>query len=108
MRSWATREQGNKKGVIRVETKQENNNVVITVADNGIGIRPEQHKKVFHPFYTTREGALGMGLTVVQNLVEKYGGSIAMNSVPHRGTVVRITLPTRTHTQSGVADEKKA
>ena len=96
---WATQEQGQKKGIIRVETKQENDNVVVTVADNGIGIRPEQHKKVFHPFYTTREGALGMGLTVVQSLVEKYGGGIGMNSVPHRGTVVRVTLPTRARTQ---------
>ena len=95
----AIQERGQQKGIIRVETKQENDNVVVTVADNGIGIRPERRKKVFQPFYTTREGALGMGLTVTQNLVEKYGGSIAMNSMHHRGTAVRVTLPIRAHAQ---------
>ena len=95
----AIQERGQQKGIIRVETKQENDNVVVTVADNGVGIRPERRKKVFQPFYTTREGALGMGLTVTQNLVEKYGGSIAMNSMHHRGTVVRVTLPIRAHAQ---------
>ena len=95
----AIQERGQKKGIIRVETKQENESVVVTVADNGIGIRPERRKRVFQPFYTTREGALGLGLTVTKNLVEKYGGSIAMNSMHHRGTVVRVTLPIRAHMQ---------
>ena len=96
----AIQERGQKKGIIRVETKQENESVVVTVADNGIGIRPERRKRVVQPFYTTREGALGLGLTVTKNLVEKYGGSIVMNSVHHRGTVVQVTLPIRAHTQS--------
>lgn len=95
----AIQERGQKKGIIRVETKQENENIVVTIADNGIGVRPERYKRVFQPFYTTREGALGMGLTVTQNLVEKYGGSIVMNSMHHRGTVVRVTLPIRAHAQ---------
>ena len=95
----AIQERGQQKGIIRVETKQENESVIVTVSDNGVGIRPERRKKVFQPFYTTREGALGMGLTVTQNLVEKYGGSIAMNSMHHRGTVVRVTLPIRAHAQ---------
>ena len=95
----AIQERGQKKGIIQVETKQENESVIVTVADNGVGIRPERRKRVFQPFYTTREGALGMGLTITQNLVEKYGGSIVMNSMHRRGTVVRVTLPIRAHTQ---------
>ena len=95
----AIQERGQKKGIIRVETKQENGSVVVTITDNGIGIRPERRKKVFSPFYTTREGALGMGLTVTQYLVEKYGGTILINSMPNQGTAVRVTLPPRARTQ---------
>ena len=100
----AIQERGQKQGFIRVETKQESDSVVVTITDNGTGIRPEHRMKVFSPFYTTREGALGMGLTVTQHLVEKYGGSILMNSMPNQGTVVRVTLPTSTRTQQGTLE----
>ena len=89
----AIQERGQKKGIIRVETRQNSDSTVVTVTDNGIGIPPERRKKVFQPFYTTREGALGMGLTSTQHLVEKYGGTILINSMPNQGTAVRLTLP---------------
>ena len=95
----AIQERGQKKGIIRVETRQNGDHTVVTITDNGIGIQPEHRKKVFSPFYTTREGALGMGLTITQHLVEKYGGSILINSRPNQGTAVRVTLPSRAHTQ---------
>ncbi len=96
---WAVQERGQKRGIIRVETRQESDNVVVTITDNGVGIRPEHRKKIFSPFYTTRERALGMGLAVTQYLVEKYKGSIAMNSRPGRGTLIRLILPTGTHSK---------
>ena len=91
----AIQERRQKKGIIRVETKQDNGGIRVTITDNGIGIRPERRKKVFNPFYTTRDGAIGMGLTVTRYLVEKYDGTILMNSVPNQGTVIRIMLPTQ-------------
>ena len=92
---WAVEERGQKRGVIRIETGQaEDTGVVVTITDNGVGIRPEKRKKVFNPFYTSRDDAAGMGLTSTQHLVEKYGGTILMNSLPSQGTMVRITLPT--------------
>ena len=94
---WAVEERGQKRGVIRIETAQaEDNGVVVTITDNGIGISSEKRKKVFNPFYTSRDNAAGMGLTSAQYLVEKYGGSILMNSLPNQGTMVRVTLPTGT------------
>ena len=95
----AIQERGQKKGIIRVETQQKSDSVVVTITDNGTGIQPEHRKKVFHAFYTTREGALGMGLTVTQHLVEKYGGTVLINSRPNQGTAVRVTLPTSAGTQ---------
>jgi signal transduction histidine kinase len=89
----AVQEGGQKKGVIRIETRQEDEEVLVTITDNGVGIAPEKHKKVFNPFYTSRDNAMGMGLTATQYLVQKYRGSIVLNSLPGRGTLVGITLP---------------
>ena len=89
----AVQERGQKKGVIRIETRQEGEEVLVTITDNGVGIAPEKHKKVFNPFYTSRDNAMGMGLTATQYLVQKYRGSIVLNSLPGRGTLVGITLP---------------
>ena len=91
---WAVQERSQKKGVIRIETLQENNEgVLITITDNGVGIRPEKRKQVFNPFYTSRDDATGMGLTATQYMVEKYDGTILMNSLPNQGTMVRVMLP---------------
>ena len=91
---WAVQERSQKKGVIRIETIQEDNaGVLITITDNGVGIRPEKRKQVFNPFYTSRDDATGMGLTATQYMVEKYGGTILMNSLPNQGTMVRVMLP---------------
>ena len=93
----AVEERGQKRGVIRIETAQaEDNGVLVTIIDNGIGINSEKRKKVFSPFYTSRDNATGMGLPSAQYLVEKYGGSILMSSLPNQGTMVRIALPTGT------------
>ncbi len=91
---WAVQERSQKKGVIRIQTLQEDNaGVLITITDNGVGIRPEKRKQVFNPFYTSRDDATGMGLTATQYMVEKYGGTILMNSLPNQCTMVRVMLP---------------
>lgn len=95
----AIQERGQKKGIIRVETKQQDDHIEVTITDNGTGIRPERHKKVFSPFYTTRDGALGMGLTTARYLAEKYHGTIRMNSIPNRGTAIQVALPINVQAQ---------
>ncbi len=94
---WAVEQQTQKKGVVRIETGQtEDHGVMVAITDNGVGIDSEKRKKVFNPFYTSKDNAAGMGLTATQYLVDKYGGSLLMNSLPHQGTMVRVTLPTGT------------
>lgn len=95
---WAVQERGPNKGIIRIETRQEDDQLHIAITDNGTGIRSAERKKVFAPFYTSRDKAAGMGLATVQHLVEKYGGSIHMNSLPDKGTMLRVMLPTGTAT----------
>ncbi len=100
---WAIQERGHDKGIIRVETRQEDEAIHISITDNGTGIRSAERKKVFAPFYSSRADAAGMGLATVQYLVEKYGGSIHMNSLPNQGTMMRVTLPTGTATETAQA-----
>ena len=81
-------------GSIKIDTVARGDEIAVTVIDNGEGIPAERRKQIFRPFYTTREGALGLGLTVVAHLVKKYEGGVKVSSLPGQGTVARITLPT--------------
>ena len=79
--------------------------ITIKIRDNGPGI-PKQHlRKVFDPFFTTKgqgEGS-GLGLTVAQRLIKKFGGEIRLESPEGQGTTCVITLPTD---QAGVRKEE--
>ena len=78
---------------IKIDTARKNDELLITIIDNGVGVDAERRAKVFQPFYTTRDGAVGLGLTFANHLARKYEGSIKINSLPGQGTVTRITLP---------------
>src|SRR5580693_3707592 len=72
------------KGELRVRTYREDDCVVVEIADNGPGIRPEIEAHIFEPFFTTKgvgEGT-GLGLDTVQRIVKKHRGSIQVRSVP--------------------------
>lgn len=70
--------------------------VRITVKDNGLGIAPEHHARVFERFYQVdaarKFGGLGLGLAVVRHVVEAHGGKVTLNSLPGRGTEVSFAL----------------
>ena len=89
----AVRDLEDRKGIIKVDTARTNDEVLITVIDNGGGITPERRMNIFKPFYTSRDGAMGIGLALAGHLVKKYDGVIKINSLPGQGTVARITLP---------------
>ena len=82
-----------RKGIIKVDTVRRDDEILITVIDNGNGITPERRMNIFKPFYTSRDGAVGIGLSLAGDLVKKYEGVIKINSLPGQGTVARITLP---------------
>jgi signal transduction histidine kinase len=75
------------------------NNAMITimVADRGIGIPPDEHTRVFEPFYRASnldEGqGTGLGLSVVQNDVARLSGRVDLTSIPGEGTTVTVHLP---------------
>lgn len=66
--------------------------VLISISDTGCGISREDLKKLFTPFFSTREKGVGLGLAVVQGIVEKHEGKIEVESQENKGTTFTIRL----------------
>lgn len=64
----------------------------LRIADNGPGMPPEAHDRVFEPFFTTRAGGTGLGLAIARRLVRDVGGDIRLESEEGRGTRVEVIL----------------
>ncbi len=67
--------------------------VCVSVQDNGEGISNKYSTKIFEPFFSTKPGFAGKGLTFVRNIVEMHKGLIDVESVPGKGTTVSVYLP---------------
>ncbi len=78
--------------------------VLASVADTGPGIPPEQQKKIFLPYYTTKATGTGLGLSTAQKILLAQGGNIRFHSDPGRGTTFTVELPAvvRQEEQTGV------
>lgn len=91
------------KGRITLSAARSSKEVAIAVTDTGPGIAVADQERIFKPFEKTdahrndsdgsSHGGAGLGLTLVQNIVEMHGGSVALDSVEGKGTTVRIVLP---------------
>ena len=75
----------------------EEDSLTVEVADNGVGIDPDDVAKIYDPFFTTKGvgRGTGLGLAVTYGIVQEHSGHISVNSIPGLGTTFRITLPTR-------------
>lgn len=67
--------------------------VFISVADTGPGIEPEVMERVFDPFFSTKDGGTGLGLTIVHRIIDQHGGRIEVMSAPGEGTRFTVALP---------------
>jgi len=67
--------------------------VAVTVADTGGGIAPEDLKRIFDPFFSTREEGTGLGLAIVHRIIESHNGRVEVTSAKGEGTSFRILLP---------------
>jgi len=83
------------KGMITITTFSDNENVGVTISDNGAGIEPDQMDSIFESFYTTKEmgEGLGLGLPIIQGIVKDYNGTISVESKPGSRTSFRIMFP---------------
>jgi len=78
---------------IDVNVFSKNNDVVFTVSDNGNGVTEENISKVFEPKFTTKTSGMGLGLPMIKNIIEAYGGSITFTSKENEGTTFKVTFP---------------
>ncbi len=67
--------------------------VVLSVRDNGPGIPPEVHERMFNPFFTTRVAGTGLGLAIVHRIVDAHGGHISVRNARSGGAQVELYIP---------------
>ena len=82
-------------GEINIRVDEEKNGYVVRIEDTGEGISSENMKKIFNPFFTTKEKGSGLGLSIVRNIIEGHEGTISIESDEGAGTRVTIYLPKR-------------
>jgi signal transduction histidine kinase len=86
-------------GTLTISSIRNEGNVLIKIADTGIGIPEENQEKIFSSFFTTKgDNGTGLGLSVCKNIIEGHGGQILLNSAPKEGTTFTILLPLRQKT----------
>src|SRR5215469_13788961 len=76
-----------------IRTGHDDAGVLVTVRDSGPGIAPTHLKRVFEPFYTTKSGGTGMGLSICRSIIDAHGGRLWAEANRPLGTVFQFTLP---------------
>ena len=76
-----------------IRTEHDDAGVLVVVRDSGPGIDPTHLKRVFEPFYTTKSGGTGMGLSICRSIIDAHGGRLWAESNRPPGTVFQFTLP---------------
>ena len=82
-------------GTIALQTRREDSSIRVTISDTGRGMTSEQMKKIFLPFFTTKEvgKGTGLGLSISLSIVEAMGGRIEVQSMPGAGSSFTVVLP---------------
>jgi len=86
---------GSSGGRIQITTELRDQNIVIQIADNGIGIAEANLARIFDPFYTTKPvgQGTGLGLSICYGIIKKLGGDIQVQSAKGQGTTFSVFLP---------------
>ncbi len=83
----------NRKGKIKINLSRTEHMAVITVSDNGKGIPPQLREKLFSPSFTTKTSGMGLGLSIVKNIVENFAGKIWFETEQGKGTTFYVEIP---------------
>lgn len=88
------REALNDKGKIEISVlRNEKDDLVVSIKDNGPGIPEDKRQRIFEPYFTTKKSGTGLGLAIVRQNLDIYGGTIRVESAPGKGAEFIITLP---------------
>ncbi|HEY5589265.1 MAG TPA: ATP-binding protein, partial [Candidatus Paceibacterota bacterium] len=82
-----------KHGQITISTYEDNKFTILEFSDNGSGIKPDLQPKIFTPFFTTKSKGTGLGLVMVKNITESFGGTIQFKSQEGSGTTFILSFP---------------
>ena len=89
---------------ITIECLHSKGQIELRIADNGPGIAPELYEQVFNPFFTTKEvdQGLGLGLSISYNIIQDFGGQLAVVRHPMKGAIFSLRLPHNSHFQAEI------
>jgi len=78
---------------LKIVSRIENENVIVTISDTGKGISKDKLKSIFDPLFTSKIYGPGLGLTFAQKIIQDHKGTISVESDPGKGTTFTISLP---------------
>ena len=80
-------------GILSIAVNRNDEMLQLEIADTGHGIGEDEAKKIFEPFYTTKEQGLGLGMPYAKKIIDQHGGTMSLSSQPGKGTTISIVLP---------------
>ena len=80
-------------GTLTLKANTSNGNFLISVTDTGIGIAPENRRRIFEPYFTTKAKGSGLGLAIARRIIEAHGGKITVSGEAGHGCCFQICLP---------------
>ncbi len=84
---------GDENILIRVNYSENSKQLIVVVADNGIGVKEEDRDKLFLPYFSRKKGGTGLGLAIVHKIITDHGGEITVEDNQPKGTIFTIKLP---------------
>jgi signal transduction histidine kinase len=78
---------------LRGQNSKDGQYINISIQDSGVGIPDEDISKLFDPFFSKKEGGMGLGLSITHRIIDQHRGKIEVESAPGKGTVFTIWLP---------------
>jgi len=83
---------GTREMVIKSQ-RTENEQILVSVSDTGIGLTPQLAEQIFDPFFTTKPHGIGMGLRISRSIIQSHGGRLWAVGSPGRGATFLLNLP---------------
>ena len=80
-------------GTLTLKANSSNGNFLISITDTGVGIAPENRRRIFEPYFTTKAKGSGLGLAIARRIIEAHGGKITVSGEADHGCCFQIALP---------------
>jgi signal transduction histidine kinase len=80
-------------GELTIKSRHDDNHLLISVSDTGVGLSPDQADQIFKAFFTTKPQGTGMGLAISRSIIDSHGGRLWPTANAGRGATFHLTLP---------------